>query len=171
MKHLLLTLLLATTLAATATAQPGYLSEFQQKWQNAASYTIEVAEAMPEDRYDFKPAEAEMSFRKQLLHIMSNMTWLSRDYLGGGSFDHDLKREDLTKTETVVLLRQAFDFTEKAAANLTPEQLEEKAGFFAGPMTKRQILTLMNDHLTHHRGQLVVYLRLNGAEPPDYRGW
>ncbi|MBI1228072.1 MAG: DinB family protein [Bacteroidetes bacterium] len=171
MKHILLILLLATTLATTATAQTGYLPEFQQKWQNAASYTIEVAEAMPEYGYGFKPTEAEMTFGKQLLHIMSNMTWLSRDYLGGGSFDHDLKREDLTKTEIITLLQQAFDHAGKAAAALTPEQLEEKVEFFAGPMTKRQILTLMNDHLTHHRGQLVVYLRLNGIEPPDYRGW
>lgn len=164
-------LLLASTLATSAFAQSGYLAEFQQKWQNAARYTIEVAEAMPEDRYDFKPTEAEMTFRKQLMHIMSNMTWLSRDYLGSSGFDHDLKREDLTKTEITALLQTAFNFAGKAAASLTTEQLEEKVEFFAGPMTKRQILTLMNDHLTHHRGQLVVYLRLNGVEPPDYRGW
>jgi len=48
-------LLFATSLATTATAQPGYLSEFQQKWQNAASYTIEVAEAMPEETRQPRP--------------------------------------------------------------------------------------------------------------------
>jgi len=30
---------------------------------------------------------------------------------------------------------------------------------------------LLNDHQTHHRGQLVVYLRLNGIKPPAYIGW
>ncbi|MFA9454721.1 MAG: DinB family protein [Candidatus Aminicenantaceae bacterium] len=25
------------------------------------------------------------------------------------------------------------------------------------------------DHITHHRGQTVVYLRLNGIKPPQYR--
>jgi uncharacterized damage-inducible protein DinB len=25
------------------------------------------------------------------------------------------------------------------------------------------------DHITHHRGQIVVYLRLNGIKPPQYR--
>jgi len=25
--------------------------------------------------------------------------------------------------------------------------------------------------VTHHRGQLVVYLRLNGILPPNYVGW
>jgi len=50
-------------------------------------------------------------------------------------------------------------------------QLDEKVKFFAGPMTRRQILILMHDHQTHHLGQLIVYLRLKGIKPPDYIGW
>ncbi len=38
-------------------------------------------------------------------------------------------------------------------------------------MTERQIINLMNDHLTHHRAQAIVYLRLNGVMPPKYVGW
>jgi hypothetical protein len=34
--------------------------------------------------------------------------------------------------------------------------------------TPQETLTL---HQTHHRGQLVVYLRLKGIKPPQYRGW
>jgi uncharacterized damage-inducible protein DinB len=30
---------------------------------------------------------------------------------------------------------------------------------------------LMHDHHTHHRGQIIVYLRLNGLKPPKYVGW
>ena len=49
--------------------------------------------------------------------------------------------------------------------------LDEEVQFFAGPMSKRQILVLMNDHLTHHRGQMIVYVRLKGVKPPAYKGW
>jgi hypothetical protein len=28
---------------------------------------------MPEDKYDYKPREREMSFKEQLLHIQDNM--------------------------------------------------------------------------------------------------
>jgi uncharacterized damage-inducible protein DinB len=38
-------------------------------------------------------------------------------------------------------------------------------------MNKLQILNLLNDHQTHHRAQLIVYLRINGIKPPDYVGW
>ncbi|MGX5688737.1 DinB family protein [Arcticibacter tournemirensis] len=44
--------------------------------------------------------------------------------------------------------------------NVTDDQLDEQVKFFAGPMTRRQILILMHDHKTHHLGQLIVYLRL-----------
>ncbi|NJL74904.1 MAG: hypothetical protein HC892_07620 [Saprospiraceae bacterium] len=30
---------------------------------------------------------------------------------------------------------------------------------------------LMNDHLTHHRAQMIVYLRLKDVQPPKYVGW
>ena len=29
----------------------------------------------------------------------------------------------------------------------------------------------MTEHLTHHRGQLIVYLNLNEINPPKYSGW
>jgi hypothetical protein len=32
---------------------------------------------MPEDKYDYKPREREMSFKEQLLHIQDNMNWLN----------------------------------------------------------------------------------------------
>ncbi|MGK0251702.1 MAG: putative damage-inducible protein DinB, partial [Gammaproteobacteria bacterium] len=43
--------------------------------------------------------------------------------------------------------------------------------FFAGPKSRMQILNLLQDHVTHHRGQLIVYLNLNSIEPPQYSGW
>jgi uncharacterized damage-inducible protein DinB len=38
-------------------------------------------------------------------------------------------------------------------------------------MNKLQIINLINDHQTHHRAQLLVYLRLKGVKPPEYVGW
>ncbi len=38
-------------------------------------------------------------------------------------------------------------------------------------MNKLQINNPMQDHQTHHRAQLLNYLRLNGIKPPAYIGW
>ena len=46
-----------------------------------------------------------------------------------------------------------------------------KVDFFAGPKTRSQIIQLVDDHHTHHRAQLIIYLRLLGIKPPRYVGW
>ncbi len=166
-----ITLTLATLLVTITFAQSGYIEDFKIKWKNAAAYTLEIAELMPEEHYDFKPTEEEMSFQQQLLHIMSNANWLSSDFLGGEKLTQDLRTAEYSKAEVIAILREGFANVAAALENLQPEQLEESVKFFAGPMNKRQIMTLLNDHHTHHRGQLIVYLRLNGVKPPRYVGW
>ena len=69
------------------------------------------------------------------------------------------------------MIREEFQLSALAIAQLPASALEEEVKFFAGPMNKRQIVALLHDHMTHHRGQLMVYLRLKGIKPPQYRGW
>ena len=38
-------------------------------------------------------------------------------------------------------------------------------------VSKESFLLTMDNHLAHHRGQLIVYLRLMGLKPPSYVGW
>ncbi len=157
--------------ASSVLAQQAFLDEFQQKWKNAEAYTLESIELMPAEAFDYKPTQEQKSFQEQIIHSCSNMIWLSSSYLGGNKEGIDLKQENLTKAEIIDLVKTCFQRSRAAAANLKPEELEEKVSFFAGPMTKRQILVLMNDHSTHHRAQMLVYLRLKGLTPPKYRGW
>ena len=126
---------------------------------------------MPDGDYDFRPSDDQMSFKEQLLHMIANMMWLSSSYLGGNALEENIREGSFSKAEVLGILRKAFGSSADAVEKLKASQLDEEVDFFAGPMNKRQILTLMNDHLIHHRGQLVVYLRLNGIQPPRYRGW
>lgn len=144
---------------------------FLEKWKNSKDYLLEVAKAMPEDKYDFKPTEREMTFGKQLLHIKENMDWLSSTY-----FTETPKKEreidqQLSKAEIIAELEKAFDATYEIINKTDPKTLNDKVDFFAGPKTKYQILNLIQDHVTHHRGQILVYLNLNGVKPPKYIGW
>ncbi len=150
---------------------PGFLEDYLKKWENGAAYTIEFAEALPESLYDFRPVPEEMPFREQIVHICGNIKWLTNAYLGGSEDGPDVTNPPGTKEGLIKLLRSTFDYAADAIRNFNAVHLDEEVDFFAGPITKRQVFFLMSDHLTHHRGQLVVYLRLNQIEPPDYRGW
>jgi uncharacterized damage-inducible protein DinB len=146
-------------------------SELHTKWLNGAEYTLEIARMMPAENYDFRPVEESMTFGEQLLHITANMDWLGKNHLSAQSHSMPLRDTIYDKEELIRILEEGFENAAKAIKGLPSEQLDDVVEFFAGPMTKRQIMHLMHDHHTHHRGQLIVYLRLNGLQPPRYMGW
>lgn len=149
-------------------AQNDVLSAFLLKWENSKNYLIELAEAMPEASYNYKPTERQMSFQEQLIHIKGNMDWLSSKYFSGEKSEKiDLK----SKIEIINHLKVSFDKVSEIIKNTPLNDLNTEVEFFAGPKSKLQILNLLQDHVTHHRGQLIVYLNLNNIEPPKYRGW
>ncbi len=153
-------------------AQKGTVKEaFLEKWENSSAYLWEVAEAMPEDFYDFKPTEREMSFKEQLLHIKENMDWLSTTYFSEEPYEKETVAPAISKEEVLQLLNTAFKTSSERIQNTSEEELSEIVDFFAGPKSKLQILNLLQDHVTHHRGQLLVYLNLKGIAPPKYVGW
>lgn len=169
-------LLLCLTLSTVALAQsPTYLTEMAEQWENGGKYVLDVAELMPDSGYTFKPTADEMRFDEQLLHIASNMLWLSSKYLTTKQppfTDEQLKKQISGPKATIrQTLQQSLAFAQSALEGLPVAELDQTVKFFAGPKTKRQIVNLMHDHLTHHRAQTIVYLRLNGIKPPSYIGW
>jgi uncharacterized damage-inducible protein DinB len=42
---------------------------------------------------------------------------------------------------------------------------------FGNKVTRRQVMALLMDHSTHHRGSAIAYLRVQGAEPPAFVGF
>jgi len=143
---------------------------FLEKWENSKNYLLEIAEIMPEEHYDFKPTERQRSFKEQLIHIKGNIDWLSTTYFT----DNEYKREKEfpeTKEETLSLIEKSFDDSAEIISNTPVEDLSLIVDFFAGPKNKLQILNLLQDHVTHHRGQLIVYMNLKNVIPPKYVGW
>ncbi|MEP6948923.1 MAG: DinB family protein [Ginsengibacter sp.] len=147
------------------------LAQLNRKWADAKIYALKMAELMPEEFYDFKPVPEEMSFKQQLLHIADNIEWLTSSYLFvpmKKTIDDSVVKD---KVSVIKILSDAYEMGTSAHHNLSNKQLDEIVPFFAGPMSRRQILILLHDHQTHHIGQIIVYLRLKGIKPPDYVGW
>lgn len=152
-------------------AQDTFLAEATEKWENAMAYTLELAEAMPAEHYGYRPTAEQMTFQEQLLHMAGNVAWLTHDYLGGPKTEIDRTMDGASKEDVLAVLRKALERAQQALQQLPAEQLDDTVDFFAGPMSKRKIILLLHDHLTHHRGQAIVYARLQGITPPRYRGW
>ena len=152
-------------------AQNDVISAFLLKWENSKNYLLEIAEAMPEEHYNFKPTERQMTFQEQLDHVRGNMVWLSEKYFVDSTFEKSEKIDPKSKQEVIDALKLAFNYVTEIIKNVPLTDLPTEVKFFAGPKSKLQILNLLQDHVSHHSGQIIVYLNLNNIAPPKYRGW
>jgi uncharacterized damage-inducible protein DinB len=178
MKKVIIIISSLLSLPIFAQTQSPFIKDALSKWKGMKSYTLEVAEAMPEEKYFYKPVDDESTFAFQLIHMANNMYYISSKLIRGTAAPLDLKvaenavnNRKLSKKEAIEYLSKAFDYAEETFAQMTDKTLEEELDYWGGHSTKRKIVFLLNDHQTHHRGQLIVYLRLNGIKPPKYIGW
>ena len=120
------------------------------------AYTMAVAEAMPEDSYDYRPAGAGWNFRELLHHVAYGILWWEQNYIVRVQSNWDQPPAKENKNEVIHLLNDAYRSLENTIRNRQLE-VDNINGFHA---------TI--DHVTHHRGQAVVYLRCMGITPPEY---
>lgn len=150
-----------------------FAEEYYPVWQRGSAYLLEVAEAMPAEKYDYQPSEEVFTFGEQLMHIAANLYYLNGTYISGTEpEDLDLDIGDKSKEEIISNVREALAQVDMSYQTLASGEDEEELMLFGRiAADKKRVLMLMKDHVTHHRGQLVVYLRLNGILPPNYVGW
>jgi uncharacterized damage-inducible protein DinB len=124
--------------------------------EHSRQYTLSVAGLMPEASYGFKPTDQVWSFGELLHHIAYGIQWWEENYVKGKKTEWAPPGMPGNKKEIVASLDSAYSSLEKTLSN---GKLSDKAvsGFHA---------TL--DHITHHRGQAVTYLRCKGITPPEY---
>ena len=179
MKNIKYLLILTSVMFLSSFSQPifaqenDFIKEYLERLEKSKEYLILVAETMPEEKYEFKATPESMSFAENLMHIGWAMDWHSQSLMGGReardwNTDTELKVENKSKKEMIAKISETFDKTIEFISNFNPKRLEERLDYFGANRTKRQILLLLADHITHHRGQMLVYMRLNGLKPPRY---
>jgi uncharacterized damage-inducible protein DinB len=166
--------------AALAGAQSGQvnsvldMTEFVRDWQISKQFTIDVANAMPAELYNFKPNPEEMSFGEQMIHIAGSNIFRFNQITGiKPPFVFDpAKPLASDKQSALKLLEQSFDYVIDVLPKITAEQLQRTWHI---PSWKgrndpdgRAMVLNMFVHTAHHRAQCEVYLRAKGIKPPDY---
>ena len=142
------------------------------QWSEDQFYS--VAEAMPEDKYDYVPTAGNFkdvrSFAEQVKHVACAQFGFFNQIDGktppadcekGG---HDPAK---TKAELLKYLKDSFDYGNKVLSTInTKNALDRVEGRYAGPSTKLGMAVIAVLHINDHYGQIVEYLRMNGIVPP-----
>ena len=161
----------AQTPAPPSFPATSFLTPTKATWDSTRTLVLGLVEAMPEDKYDFKPTPAQRSFREVAIHLIGeNYFFFSRvsgENLGSNDRFSTLKSRD----EIMKALRESYDYGAKVWAGLTEEKALELIEGRGGQKVQRwsAILGVIQDNMNHY-GNLVVYARLNGVVPPRSAG-
>jgi uncharacterized damage-inducible protein DinB len=146
------------------------MEEFLNKWESGKQYSLEVVDKMPEELFDYRPEASGMSFREQVTHFSSAIAGISQRFLKGSDPGFAIDAKPSTKAELKAFVEACYDYGTKTFNNLGIADLEEKVEIFGTAASRREVISLIDDHCTHHRGAAVSYIRSQGIEPPRYRG-
>ena len=127
---------------------------------------VAAAEAMPAEKYGFKPTPEMNSFGHLVIHIAQSNTLLCSKISGTAAPESKLADTD-GKEKLVAGLKASFEFCSTALANVDDSKLGESMVLFGNrPASRAAALIGLSDGWNDHYGAQAIYLRLNGILPP-----
>ena len=176
--------------AAPAAAPPMAMkmdvtSVLERNLKSLENDVVPAADAMPEDKYDFKPTNdlikgseftGVKTFAQQVKHIAVTNELINAVLEGKPQpvpdAESDLGPNNLTtKAQIMQYLKDSFAHSHAVFAKLTKNNLDEQVRNPFGQGTRPRLsgVIIILGHTQDHYGQMVVYLRMNGIIPPASR--
>ncbi|OLC93556.1 MAG: hypothetical protein DMG35_17485 [Acidobacteria bacterium] len=127
---------------------------------------VAAAEAMPADKYGFKPTPEMNSFAHLVMHIALSNNGLCSKISGMAAPDAKMTDTD-PKDKLVAALKASFDYCAAALDKVDDSKLGEQMMMFGNhPFSRAGVLIILSDDWYDHYGTQAIYLRLNGILPP-----
>lgn len=140
---------------------------------------IAIAEAVPADRYSWRPTPDVRSVSEVFMHIVGGnfqlpvdlgaqppptIDFSDRSVWGYSQQRSQWEKEIVQKDGVVEMLSQSFDYAVQAIPTLTG--LNDEVATWGFPESKRDYLLLLISHAHEHLGQSIAYARALGITPP-----
>ncbi|MBT8322034.1 MAG: DinB family protein [Eudoraea sp.] len=176
MKNLILfpvfALVAFTTFAQTErTPQTPFTQMYLKVWNTASEHCLEVARAMPEELYTYKPTEVSKTFGEQMVHIAHTVELLTQRYVQGMEVKPNTPDASImSKAEILDLLEKGLAYVREVIYTIEQEQLDETCVMYHSGNTVSRAFALfyVQDHMNNHRAKANLYIRMNGTQPPEY---
>jgi uncharacterized damage-inducible protein DinB len=129
--------------------------------------TIAAVEAMPADKFNYKPSADQMTFG----HLVAHMVEANYAVCSGAAAVTAPKVEELKETDTkdklAAALKASFDFCADALSKMDDSKLGEMIGGMGPqPLSRARFALGIASNWADHYAEAAMYLRLNGILPP-----
>jgi uncharacterized damage-inducible protein DinB len=151
----------------------GLWQGFDGEWGHVSRQLVALADAIPAEKYAWRPAPGVRSTSEVLMHIaITNFYLLS---ITGPKMPPDLTSNELEKTVTakadvISWLKRSQDAVKNAHVSIKPSDLQRKVKIDDRDATVDGMYLRIIVHANEHMGQLVAYARMNGIAPPWSEG-
>lgn len=131
---------------------------------------MQLAEAIPSDKYSWSPQPGVRSVAEVCAHIISANYFFGSKL--GGKIPDGVKMETLekdlkTKEAITAELKRSYEMVIGAVKNTKDAALPTKVEFpFPGEYTNMSAILISLAHSNEHLGQLIAYARMNSITPP-----
>ena len=169
MKSVLLCLLLIAAAVHAEDPYEGLWQGYDGEWGHVSRQLIALAEAMPAEKFAWRPAQGVRSTSEVFMHIaLANFYLLS---VTGPKMPADIKAENMesavtAKGEVVDWLKRSLEAVKNAHLALKPTDVQRKVKVNGRDSTVDAMYLRIIVHANEHMGQLVAYARMNGVVPP-----
>jgi uncharacterized damage-inducible protein DinB len=137
-------------------------------YNDARKKVIDLATAMPDDKFSWRPMEGVRSVSEVYMHIAGSNYLLPS--LIGYKAPKEIKRDDETditeKAKVVEYVKKSFDYVRDVLLKVPESDFDKPANFFGEKTTYRGVLVDIVAHWHEHLGQSVAYARVNKVVPP-----
>ena len=154
-------------IAGPASAQTNPIADaIAAEAHSNATNMIGAAEAMPAEKYVYKPSPQQISFADLIYHAaLANHALCSA--IGGEKAPELTVKASGTKQALVDQMKASFAFCDKAFAAIDPAKLGEQVQMMGRSVTKAWVIVHLALDYGDHYSQAAMMLRSNGIVPPS----
>lgn len=155
--------------AAAASAVTGARSEFLAEVVYYEQRYTRLAEAVPAEKYSWRPGEGVRSIGEVYAHIATANYGIARALgtpLPAGIDPKTINAAAGDKAKTIQTLKDSFAHFRVAILAIKDADLNNAQKMFGQDTTVRGAFFLVTGHFGEHLGQSIAYARQNGIVPP-----
>ena len=147
----------------------GYRSEVMAEVMMQEDKFTRLAEAIPTDKYAWRPSPDVRSFAEVFLHVSAanfNLYKLVGTPPPAGFAVKGFEKSTTDKAKVMASLKDSFAHARKSIMAMSDAELDKSLDWFGGKNTQRGILLFVVRHAAEHLGQSIAYARFAGITPP-----
>jgi uncharacterized damage-inducible protein DinB len=154
---------------AKAAAGGDLRGEILSQIEDAEKKLTALAEAMPAEKYGWRPAEKIRTVGEVFMHVAGGNYFLPTFWgvkVPEGTNPREFEPNGADKAKVLSTMKASFEHVRNAIKNAPEADLTKAIKLFGNDATIRQAMMVVANHNHEHLGQAIAYARMNGVAPP-----